>query len=119
MCGHAFGMILRRLHSVPDNSTLRTCRCALCVPGHDVQRCDPIGRGERMSNFFKTLFSTTGIFIVLYILIGVFVNTAPPHIPAITATADSLHSWIQYLISIFFWPLSFWHPHFTTGKWLP
>ena len=24
-----------------------------------------------MSNFFKTLFSTTGIFIVLYILIGV------------------------------------------------
>ena len=72
-----------------------------------------------MSNFFKTLFSTTGILIVIYILIGVFLNTAPPHIPAITATADSLHSWIQYLISIFFWPLSFWHPHFTTGKWLP
>ena len=57
-----------------------------------------------MSNFFKTLFSTTGVFIVLYILIGIFVNTAPPHVPAIAATAASLHSWIQYLISIFFWP---------------
>ena len=57
-----------------------------------------------MSNFFKTLFSTTGVFIVLDILIGIFVNTAPPHVPAIAATAASLHSWIQYLISIFFGP---------------
>jgi hypothetical protein len=72
-----------------------------------------------MSKFLKTLFSTTGIFIVIYILIGVFVNTAPPHIPPVTISAAALHSWIQYLVSIFLWPLSFWQPHFTTGKWHP
>lgn len=72
-----------------------------------------------MSNFLKTLFSTTGILIVVYILIGVFLNTAPPHLPVTEATAASLHSWVQYLISVFFWPLSFWHPHFTVGKWRP
>lgn len=119
MFGHAFGMILGWLYSIPDDSTVATCLCALCVPGHHVGAVTPLGGGELMSNFIKTLFSTTGIFIVVYILIGIFLNTAPPHIPGITATADTLHSWIQYVISIFFWPLSFWHPHFTTGKWTP
>jgi hypothetical protein len=69
--------------------------------------------------FFKTLFSTTGLIIVAYILIGVFFNTASPHLPATTATAGTLHSWAQYLVSVLFWPLSLWHPTFTLGKWTP
>jgi hypothetical protein len=69
--------------------------------------------------FLKTLFSTTGLLIAIYILIGIFYNTAPPHIPPVTATLATLHSWIQYVISILFWPLSFWHPTFTLGKWTP
>jgi hypothetical protein len=56
---------------------------------------------------------------MLYILIGVFFNTASPHLPATPSTASDLHSWAQYLISIFFWPLSLWHPTFTLGKWTP
>jgi len=31
----------------------------------------------------------------------------------------SLHSWVQYFISILFWPLSFWTPSFTVAKWQP
>jgi hypothetical protein len=69
--------------------------------------------------FLKALFSTTGLLIAVYILIGVFVNTAPPHLPSTAATAASLHSWVQYAISVLFWPLSFWHPSFTVGQWTP
>ncbi|MGO9078173.1 MAG: hypothetical protein ACLQDY_03920 [Streptosporangiaceae bacterium] len=69
--------------------------------------------------FLKTLFSTTGLLIVVYILIGVFLNTAPPHLPTAAGSLTSLHSWVQYGISVLFWPLSFWHPHFTVGKWTP
>jgi hypothetical protein len=69
--------------------------------------------------FLKTLFSTTGLFIVVYILIGVFTNTASPHLPTTTGSLATLHSWVQYFISILFWPLSFWHPTFTLGKWAP
>jgi hypothetical protein len=47
------------------------------------------------------------------------VNTAPPHVPTAGASLNSLHSWVQYLISILFWPLSFWTPSFTVGKWHP
>jgi hypothetical protein len=65
--------------------------------------------------FLKTLFSATGILIVIYVLIGVLVNTAAPHLP--TTAGGTLHSWVQYFISVFFWPLSFWHPTFTMGKW--
>lgn len=68
-------------------------------------------------NFFSTLFSRTGLAIVVYILIGVFVNTAAPHIPASPASVAGLHSWLQYGISVLFWPLSLWHPVFTSGKW--
>ena len=57
--------------------------------------------------------------IVIYILLGVFVNTAAPHVPAIAATPQSLHSWVQYFVSILFWPLSFWSPTFTVGEWRP
>ena len=70
-------------------------------------------------DFLKALFSKTGLFIVIYILIGVFVNTAPPHIPTAAFTVAALHSWAQYAISILFWPLSLWHPTFTVGKWTP
>jgi hypothetical protein len=73
-----------------------------------------------MTTFVKTLFSTTGLLIVIYIVIGVFTNTAPPHLPTASATNVSfLHSWVQYFISVFLWPLSFWHPTFTVGKWAP
>ena len=69
--------------------------------------------------FFSTLFSTTGILIVLYILIGVFLNTAPPHLPTTAGSLSSVHSWVQYFISVLFWPLSFWTPTFMVGKWVP
>lgn len=68
-------------------------------------------------NFLSTLFSRTGLLIAVYILAGVFVNTAAPHIPSSPATVAGLHSWVQYVISVLFWPLSLWHPAFTVGKW--
>ena len=68
-------------------------------------------------DYVKALFSSKGLVIVVYILIGVFVNTSPPHIPTAAFTAAALHSWVQYFISILFWPLSFWHPTFNVGKW--
>jgi hypothetical protein len=52
-------------------------------------------------------------------LVGVFVNTAPPHLPTTPGSLGSLHSWVQYAISVMFWPLSFWTPSFTVGKWVP
>ena len=70
-------------------------------------------------DFLKTLFSWTGIFIAIYILIGVFFNTASPHIPGTPGTVAGLHSWVQYIISVAFWPLSLWHPTFMLGKWAP
>lgn len=73
-----------------------------------------------MSNFLRTLFSTTGLLIVVYIIIGVFVNTASPHLPSTSnVSGGTLHSVIQYGISVLFWPLSFWTPLFTVGKWTP
>jgi hypothetical protein len=69
--------------------------------------------------FLKTLFSANGLLIGTYILIGVFVNTASPHLPAAPSSASFLHSWVQYAISVLLWPLSFWHPAFTVGKWSP
>jgi hypothetical protein len=56
---------------------------------------------------------------MLYILIGVFANTAAPHLPAGFGNGAALHSWLQYIISVLFWPLSFWHPTLTLGKWSP
>lgn len=69
--------------------------------------------------FLKTLFSTTGILIIIYVLIGVFLNTAPPHLPTTPNSISSIHSWIQYFISVLLWPLSFWTPSFTVAKWVP
>ena len=56
-------------------------------------------------DYVKALFSTKGIVIVVYILIGVFVNTSPPHLPTAAFNTAALHSWVQYFISILFWPL--------------
>ena len=67
--------------------------------------------------YIVVLFTRFGLFIAIYILIGVFYNTAPPHIPAIAGSLASLHSWVQYFISVFFWPLNFLQPTFTVGKW--
>ncbi|MGO8884885.1 MAG: hypothetical protein ACLQI7_14490 [Streptosporangiaceae bacterium] len=69
--------------------------------------------------FLRTLFSTTGVLIMIYILIGVLVNTAAPHLPTTAGSLAALHSWAQYIISVLFWPLSFWGPTFTVGKWTP
>jgi hypothetical protein len=69
--------------------------------------------------FFRTLFSKIGMLIVIYILLGIFLNTAPPHVPTVAATPGSVHSWVQYFVSIFFWPLSFWPPTFNVGEWQP
>ena len=69
--------------------------------------------------FLQTLFSRMGLLIVVYILIGVFVNTASPHLPTAAFSVAALHSWVQYAISILFWPLSLWHPTFTVGEWAP
>jgi hypothetical protein len=68
--------------------------------------------------YVQTLFSPQGLVIAVYILIGVFVNTAPPHIPSTNTVGGSfLHSWVQYAISVLLWPLSYWHPAFTVAKW--
>lgn len=56
---------------------------------------------------------------MVYILIGVFFNTAPPHLPTTAGSFASVHSWVQYIISILFWPLALWHPTFIVGKWEP
>ncbi len=70
-------------------------------------------------DFVRALFSARGLVIAVYILVGVFVNTEPPHLPTAAFTVGALHSWAQYFISILFWPLSLWHPTFTVGKWAP
>jgi len=67
--------------------------------------------------YIRILFHRVGLFIVIYVLIGVFHNTAPPHIPSTAGSLTSLHSWVQYFISILFWPLSYWQPLLTLGKW--
>jgi hypothetical protein len=67
--------------------------------------------------YIRALFSIVGLFFVIYVLIGVFYNTAPPHLPTFAFTLAALHSWIQYFLSIFLWPLSFWHPIFSVAKW--
>ena len=70
-------------------------------------------------DFLKVLFSKMGLFSGIYVLIGVFVNTASPHLPAAAFSVAALHSWAQYAISVLFWPLSLWHPTFTVGQWAP
>jgi hypothetical protein len=76
------------------------------------------GRGyEGAAAYIRIIFTPAGLFIATYILIGVFYNTVPPHLPAAAFSLAALHSWIQYFISILFWPLSFWHPTLSVAKW--
>jgi hypothetical protein len=67
--------------------------------------------------YIRLLFHRIGLFLMIYVLIGVFYNTASPHLPTFVFSLAVLHSWIQYFISILFWPLSFWHPIFSVAKW--
>ena len=69
--------------------------------------------------YIAFLFSRTGFIFLIYFLIGIFYNTASPHFPSTAASFTSVHSWIQYFISILTWPISFWHPTFSVGKWIP
>jgi hypothetical protein len=72
---------------------------------------------QGVAAYIRVLFTGAGLFIAIYILIGVFYNTAPPHLPTAAFSLAALHSWIQYFISILFWPLSFWHPIFSVAQW--
>ena len=72
---------------------------------------------QGVAAYIRALFTELGLFIVIYLLIGVFYNTAPPHLPTAAFSLPALHSWIQYLISIFFWPLSFLHPTLSVSQW--
>jgi hypothetical protein len=68
-------------------------------------------------NVVQGLFSKTGLLVVIYIIIGLYVGTPSPHTPPIVAaTAGSLHAWIQYIIWVLFWPAGLWKPSFTLGK---
>ena len=69
--------------------------------------------------YIRLLFHRIGLILMTYVLIGVFYNTASPHLPTFAFSVAMLHSWIQYLISVLFWPLSLWHPMFILGKWTP
>jgi hypothetical protein len=72
---------------------------------------------EGAAAYIRALFSKVGLFFAIYILVGVFYNTIPPHLPAVAFSLAALHSWIQYFISILLWPLSFWHPTLSVAKW--
>ena len=72
---------------------------------------------EGVAAYIRVIFTPAGLFIAIYILIGVFYNTAPPHLPTVAFSLAALHSWIQYFISILFWPLSFWDSPFTVARW--
>jgi hypothetical protein len=72
---------------------------------------------EGVVAYVRVIFSTAGLIIAAYILIGVFYNTAPPHLPTFALSAAALHSWVQYFISVLFWPLSFWDSPFTVAQW--
>ena len=70
-----------------------------------------------ITGYIRLIFTRAGLFIVIYTLIGVLGNTAPPHFPPLAFSGAALHSWVQYVISILFWPLSLWHPTFSVAKW--
>ena len=57
---------------------------------------------QGVAAYLRILFTWAGLFIVIYLLIGVFYNTAPPHLPTAAFSLVALHSWVQYLTSIFF-----------------
>ncbi len=72
---------------------------------------------EGFAAYIRSIFTGAGLFIAIYILIGVFHNTALPHLPTVAFSLAAFHSWVQYAISVLLWPLSFWHPTFSVGRW--
>jgi hypothetical protein len=71
-------------------------------------------------DFIKTIVYSTWIRVGLWIVIGIGVNTAPPHYPTFSGNfgwSVELHSLVQYIVSVGLWPLSLWTPTFTVGKW--
>jgi hypothetical protein len=91
------------------------------VPGTGARpraRWPTLGRRDVVA-FLRALFSKTGLLIAIYIIIGVFTNTASPHLPTSATNVPLFHSWGQYFVSVMLWPLSYWKPTFTVGKWSP
>jgi hypothetical protein len=71
-------------------------------------------------DFMFSLFRSTWLKILIYIIVGIGVNTVSPHYPQFGQALGPgvlLHSIVQFVISVMLWPLSFWHPTFTVGKW--
>jgi len=66
------------------------------------------------------IFRSTTLKILIYLVIGIGVNTAPPHYPQFGQNfgpGEILHSLVQYTISVTLFPLNWWQPTFTVGKW--
>lgn len=71
-------------------------------------------------DFFIGVYRSRWIRSMIYIIAGIIINTAPPHVPTFSGNVGlgvELHSLIQYVISVGLWPLSLWHPTFTIGEW--
>ena len=70
--------------------------------------------------FIIGMWRSTWLKVLIWVLIGIGVNTAPPHYPTLSANFGlgvELHSIVQYILSVMLWPFSFWGPVFTVGKW--
>jgi hypothetical protein len=87
--------------------------------GIDVRPDNEDYRQQLRRGLVRVRINISALLILIYILIGVFFNTAAPHLPTIAGSVSPLHSWVQYFISVLFWPLSLWHPSFVLAKWVP
>lgn len=70
--------------------------------------------------FIRAIFFSVWFWTLIYLLIGIGLNTNPPHYPSAPhgiGPAVIIHSVVQYFISVALWPLSLWSPTFTVGKW--
>ena len=70
--------------------------------------------------FVFGVLRSTWLKVLLYVVLGIGINTAAPHYPQFNQGFDPsamLHSLAQYFVSVMLWPLSFWQPTFTVGKW--
>ena len=71
-------------------------------------------------DFIVSVWRSTWLKVFAYVVIGIAVNTAPPHVPQFGQNFGAgvlFHSLVQYIISVMLWPLSLWSPTFTVGKW--
>jgi len=70
--------------------------------------------------FLVMIWRSTWIKVLIWVVIGIGVNTAPPHYPQFGAGFGPgvlFHSLVQYIVSVMLWPLSLWSPTFTVGRW--